>query len=60
MSGRLCRIDEERMERLHIETTRAERIRDYVPEEEFDEATARIIARSELEGRMARYQDNGQ
>ncbi len=38
-------MDEERIERLHMEADRIERIRDYVPKEEFDPVQAQIAAR---------------
>lgn len=46
---------EEISERLNEEAVRVERIRDYVPEEDFDETTAVIIAHQEI----APYCDNG-
>lgn len=46
---------EEISERLNLVADRVERIRDYVPEEEFDENTATAIAHQEI----APYCDNG-
>jgi hypothetical protein len=36
-------------EMLNAVTERAERLRDYTPEEEFDETTASLIAKREVE-----------
>jgi hypothetical protein len=49
------RLNESDYERLNLEADRIEQIRDYVPEEEFDETTAQGIAHQEI----APYCDNG-
>lgn len=50
-------FDEDDRERMEIEADRVERIRDYVPSEEFDETTAIILARQQPG--TVRYKDDG-
>lgn len=48
-------LNEADHERLQLEADRVERIRDYTPEEEFDETSAVMLAHRQI----APYCDNG-